>query len=264
MLFNDPKSSQFAADLIKLILIQSGHQASPINFVSLVPVKYMAEIINSASKNHASQDKEETFMLRFFLNNAEEETLVPKLRGLSRIDKVTSIYPIVSQREVNPEHTKVNSIQDKDKRAAARNELRQKGIPYYTGNLMIYMNPMYKGDLNFSAYAINKLEVLTDSEEMFQVIQLKQRGIKSMFNKKSVYQYGKNAVLGKGVEGTVVTGIKPKAEISKLSSNTSESVKFSSLSKDIQNQLMAQLGPTAGEIFDSSPKDVQDQMLKCL
>lgn len=193
MLMQNFDTKTFAMDLIKFALAQSGNQGSPISFVSLIPVQYMAEMINSAQSNHTSTNGETMFLERFFLNNADDETLVPKVKSLDRGSKVAAIYPIFAVAEVHPEHKKVNNIANEKERTAARKELRQKGIPYTTGKLKLYKNPSYKGTLTFSGEIIGEeTAVIFDQRTSFKVVE--QKGFKNFRNNQSMFNYGQGLV----------------------------------------------------------------------
>jgi Fe-S cluster biosynthesis and repair protein YggX len=79
-LFNGgPEEVKYANDLMDFIIIQSGLQNSPMNFISLVPMsQYNTLITKAISRLERGNDSFEDFYEQFFFMNYENNDIMPK------------------------------------------------------------------------------------------------------------------------------------------------------------------------------------------
>jgi hypothetical protein len=73
---------EFAKDLIKFIIIQSGLNNSPLNFINLAPHEYYAEIMNSVTTNMSTLTADQLKDFggdtgQFWLHHRNDKTIVP-------------------------------------------------------------------------------------------------------------------------------------------------------------------------------------------
>ena len=258
-LIETPETKMLGLDLIKLAILQSGHQGSPHSIVSLIPVEYMAEMINSASKNHATQDKELAFLERFFLNNVENETLVPviKRQNLDRIDKTPYIYPLVAVKEVSPEYIAAYKLPKQEKEDAIA-KLKQKGIPRNTGRILVYKNPAFTGNLHFLGETTRATSIWT-KEYLIKTQILGQRGLKKFSKGVSIFQYGPDNIFA----------VKPKEspegkiELTETLSSPVEN-HYNKLTEAQQKELKIRIGEDAETAFNALPESIRNKIIECL
>ena len=211
----------------------------------------MAEMINSASKNHATQDKELAFLERFFLNNVENETLVPviKRQNLDRIDKTPYIYPLVAVKEVSPEYIAAYKLPKQEKEDAIA-KLKQKGIPRNTGRILVYKNPAFTGNLHFLGETTRATSIWT-KEYLIKTQILGQRGLKKFSKGVSIFQYGPDNIFA----------VKPKEspegkiELTETLSSPVEN-HYNKLTEAQQKELKIRIGEDAETAFNALPESL--------
>jgi len=82
-LFNgNAEEQKFAEDLMQFIVLQSGLQNSPINFINLVPTEQYNRLVEKAIKTLDVQDNSfNDFWEYFFLSNYNDRNIVPKRKN---------------------------------------------------------------------------------------------------------------------------------------------------------------------------------------
>lgn len=149
------KNPELAMDLVKLTLIQSGLQISPVTFTKIIPSEiYMAVVKQALATGEIDPHK---FTQQFFVNNYNLETLVPTARR-GRVPNNSIVY-----KEWIP----------KAQSRAERYKLKSRGI-----------NPYH----NIPALKINK-HMLGDIALFEGVAEIKSSAVKDFRNSISILYY---------------------------------------------------------------------------
>lgn len=158
------KKHQLAVDLAKFIILQSGVENSPINFISYMPAEIYGEIVKNTMVGQMSEGQAKSFVAQFFRQaaNLTKDFIVPDVTFKSK--KASPEYPLVKKKVRNPAYKKGSE---------------DKSIPKYLPKPELYINPNYTGSL--SGY------FPVDKEGRVPVL-----GEWDMRNSSSVYLYGMN------------------------------------------------------------------------
>ena len=99
---NDSEIKNFGYDLIKFILLQSGAQNSPINFVDFIPNEIYSKVINSIllDLDAITETEMNSYEMQFIINNYNNDDIVPKissrqLNNPSKISRDPVLFPVV-------------------------------------------------------------------------------------------------------------------------------------------------------------------------
>lgn len=102
---------EFANDLIKFIILQSGLNNSPLNFITLAPAKYYNNLIGGIVDKFSNPSidlKLKDFKLQFMLHNWKDKNIVPRRRtegfplytSRNRHSKQLKLYDFETKKEV--------------------------------------------------------------------------------------------------------------------------------------------------------------------
>ena len=178
---------EFAIDLVKFAILQTGLHSSVMNLSSFIPAEIFTQIMSS-TLTQAKQDPSNdfsNFYVDFFLNNYMDDTLVPRITGMRNYKNISKAYPLIKMGIVNEEHAKrlKQYISEGKSEKEARRLLSKKGIPYFSKDTAFVMiNPNYEGSTEFSGY-----EVVKDGKTVTQV---ETRGTTNTNDGKYFVEYG--------------------------------------------------------------------------
>ena len=172
----DEDFRRVAVELAQFVLLQSGLQNSPINFYDLIPVEIYSKMITETSIEFLdSNDTLNKFAVDFYLNNWDNEAIVPTARitMTGKIMYPEVVYPFYKLKTINPLYLAAKTLEESTL-------LRQQGVPYYLAPT-VYSNPRYDGPL--------KPFIETDYQGKAQ-----RKGIKDFRNNVSLIQYGESLI----------------------------------------------------------------------
>lgn len=117
---------ELAIDLMKFIMIQSGLENSPINFINFLPAEKYGEAIKYAlNKKFIKNGDFNDFYVEFFQQAGNNDKLVPKYRK----DGIDENFPLMKIKQKNP---------------AFNPNKPEKGVSFYLPTPILVPNPNFK------------------------------------------------------------------------------------------------------------------------
>jgi len=195
-----PEQQQLAYDLAKFIIIQSGLQNSPINFIQLMPVEIYNDIIQSIISKEDINTKYDDFFTSFFFNNWDNDNIVPK-----KTKNPKPGFPYYKVKEF------VNIVGKDGKSKGKR----------------------FSGKVTFYSPAIS----IVDGREVvvYNEVNVKHPAIFDYRNNSSIKSYGVNKVSNEPIATTKVVGTDNTTQTKDVKQSKVEIVKNNYTRQEVQN-----------------------------
>lgn len=137
-------------DLVKFVLIQSGIQGSPMNFVNFVPSKVYGTIIQKALTGHEGKittEEMQNFTTQFFIHNYDNNDIVPERWG-NKIPKINIndegevVQPFYKKKMLKADYEdKLKNLTWQDKKAKIKEYLANGEKPYASVPTLFWSQP---------------------------------------------------------------------------------------------------------------------------
>jgi len=140
-LFNatDSRLSKLGNDLVEFVILQSGVQNSPLNFMEFIPYEVYGTIMDNILQQTGEITSKEmdNYTMQFYINNYTNNDIVKKvsmkqLKSDNDFKFDTNLYPVVKVYELKDEYA--------NKGAAAIDKAKSQGIKVYKNKPSLYLS----------------------------------------------------------------------------------------------------------------------------